>query len=44
MQSLAGGTGSGMGSFLLDLVDEEFPELNKINICVVPHLTGEVIL
>jgi len=44
LQSLAGGTGSGLGCFLLEMVSERFPELLKINVCVVPHLSGEVIL
>lgn len=43
-QSLAGGTGSGLGSFLLEILSEEYPELTKLNVCVAPHLTGEVIL
>lgn len=42
--SLAGGTGSGLGSYLLKELGDEFPELCKINVCVAPHLTGEVIL
>jgi len=41
---LAGGTGSGLGSYMLELISDDFPELNKINICVAPHITGEVIL
>ncbi len=40
----AGGTGSGLGSYLLNLVNDQYPELLKYNVCVVPHLTGEVIL
>ena len=43
-QSLAGGTGSGLGSYLLTELSDEYPELSKINVCVAPHLTGEVIL
>lgn len=44
LQSLAGGTGSGLGSYLLELIADEFNELQKFNICVVPHISGEVIL
>ncbi|KAL4449266.1 hypothetical protein ABPG74_015648 [Tetrahymena malaccensis] len=44
LQSLAGGTGSGLGSFILEMINDEYPELNKMNVCVAPHLTGEVIL
>jgi len=43
-QSLAGGTGSGLGSYLLESVKEEFPKYSVLNISVMPHLTGEVIL
>lgn len=44
MNSLAGGTGSGLGSHLMELLSDEFPSQKKLNVCVVPHLTGEVIL
>lgn len=43
-QSLAGGTGSGLGSYLMNVLNDEFPDLAKLNVCVAPHLTGEVIL
>ncbi len=43
-QSLAGGTGSGFGSFLLEAVRDAHPELCLMNIAVMPHLTGEVIV
>jgi len=43
-QSLAGGTGSGLGSYLLEAVRDEFPDVCIMNIAVVPHLTGEVIV
>lgn len=43
-QSLAGGTGSGVGSYLLEAVREDYPDLCIMNIAVVPHLTGEVIV
>lgn len=45
MKALAGGTGSGVGSFLVeylkDLVGAKTP---VINLVVLPHLSGEVIL
>jgi len=43
-QSLAGGTGSGLGSYLLEAIRDEFPDLCIMNIAVVPHITGEVIV
>lgn len=43
-QSLAGGTGSGLGSYLLEAIKEKHPKLEILNISVIPHLTGEVIL
>ena len=43
-QSLAGGTGSGFGSFLVESVREIFPDINIMNIAVMPLLTGEVIV
>ncbi len=44
MQSLAGGTGSGLGSYLTEQFKDEFPNINTLNIAVLPHLSGEVIL
>jgi tubulin delta len=43
-QSLAGGTGSGVGSYLLQTIREEYPDLVIANIAIAPHLTGEVIV
>ncbi len=43
-QSLAGGTGSGVGSYLLEKVKERYPELSILSVAVLPHLSGEVIL
>jgi|JI9StandDraft_2_1071091.scaffolds.fasta_scaffold485122_2 tubulin delta len=40
IQSLAGGTGSGLGTFIMQLLGENFPKLEKINICIMPHLSG----
>lgn len=44
ISSLAGGTGSGLGSYLLESIADRYPEIELFNICVVPHVTGEVIL
>ena len=44
IQSIAGGTGSGVGSFLLKTLSDEFSELFFVNFLVVPKLSGEVIL
>lgn len=44
IQSLAGGTGSGLGTYIGEVMSEEFGELEKVNICIMPHLSGEVIL
>jgi tubulin delta len=43
-QSLAGGTGSGVGSYFLEAIREEHPELTIMNVAIAPHLTGEVIV
>jgi len=43
-QSLAGGTGSGFGSFLVEAVRENYPDIDILNIAVMPLLTGEVIV
>ena len=43
-QSLAGGTGSGIGSYLIDVIKDNYPKYNILNLSVMPHLTGEVIL
>ena len=42
LQSLAGGTGSGVGSYLIDAIQDEYPGITLMNIGVMPHLTGEV--
>ena len=44
LQSLAGGTGSGVVSYLIDAVKDEFPGISLMNIGIMPHLTGEVIV
>ena len=44
MQSLAGGTGSGLGTYNFTLLDELYPKVPKVAVCILPHLSGEVIL
>jgi hypothetical protein len=44
ISSLAGGTGSGLGSYILEAMADRYPEIELFNICIMPHLTGEVIL
>lgn len=43
-QSLAGGTGSGLGSSILYRLKDEFPDIFFTNFLVVPKMGGEVIL
>ena len=42
--SLAGGTGSGVGSYYTELIREMYPRSCIVNNCVWPFSTGEVIL
>ena len=44
LQSLAGGTGSGVGSQILGLIREEMPDINIFSTAVLPRFSGEVIL
>ena len=44
INSLAGGTGSGLGSYVNVVIKEFFPTLNLFNISVWPHNTGEVVV
>ena len=41
---MAGGTGSGLGTYILELLMELFPKIPKFLFCIMPHLSGEVIL
>ena len=43
-QSLAGGTGSGFGTHLVEAIKMNNPKVNMINIAIWPYSTGEVIL
>lgn len=42
--SLAGGTGSGVGAYVSELLREEFPQTFMVNQVVWPYKTGEVIV
>ncbi|PAA85844.1 hypothetical protein BOX15_Mlig030247g1 [Macrostomum lignano] len=42
LMSLAGGTGSGLGTFVCEQVRDEYPEANLISGLVWPHSRGEV--
>ena len=44
INSLAGGTGSGLGSYLAILMKDYFPEINLLNIAVWPNDSGEVVV
>ena len=44
MQSLAGGTGSGLGAPLVELLRDDFAKSNMINLAVWPYQNGEVVL
>jgi tubulin delta len=44
IQSLAGGTGSGLGAHLVHKLRQDYPETAIINFAVWPYTHGEVIL
>ena len=44
LQSLAGGTGSGLGAHLVESLRDDFSKSNMINLAVWPYKRGEVIL
>ena len=43
-QSLAGGTGSGLGAHIVEKLRDDFPKSCMMNVAVWPYSTGEVIL
>ena len=43
-QSLAGGTGSGFGTHLVEAIKVNNPKVNMMNVAIWPYSTGEVIL
>ena len=44
LQSLAGGTGSGVGTFLTEVLRDEYPTATLVNHTVWPYESGEVIV
>ncbi|SBT71118.1 delta tubulin, putative [Plasmodium malariae] len=40
--SLAGGSGSGISSYISYMLKDEFPKINLFNICVLPYMFGEI--
>lgn len=40
LQSMAGGTGSGLGTYILTQLDKMFPKTPKIACCVMPYRSG----
>ncbi|GMF17460.1 unnamed protein product [Phytophthora lilii] len=44
LQSAAGGTGSGVGSFLTEKLAEFYPSMSLLNAVVWPYQSGEVIV
>lgn len=37
---MAGGTGSGLGTYIVQLLNEFYSKIPKFAICVMPHLSG----
>jgi len=44
INSLAGGTGSGLGSYINIILKDNLPTINLLNASVFPHNAGEVIV
>eukprot|EP01039_Chlorochromonas_danica_P000558 gene558-599_t len=44
LHSLAGGTGSGLGTHITEACQDEFPDLLRFNIAIAPHHFGEVVV
>lgn len=44
LSSMAGGTGSGVGSYAVRCLKDEFSKTNMVSFQVAPKSTGEVIL
>ena len=41
---MAGGTGSGLGTHLVERLRDDYPRANMINVAVWPYMTGEVVI
>ena len=44
LMSVAGGTGSGLGTYITDMLREEYPTANIVNPIIWPYASGEVIV
>ena len=44
MKSLAGGTGSGLGAHLIEMMRTDYPKSMILNTSIWPYSSGEVIL
>ncbi|GAB4822808.1 hypothetical protein N2152v2_009854 [Parachlorella kessleri] len=44
LQSVAGGTGSGLGTYLAEQLREEYPQDPMLSHCIWPYETGEVVV
>lgn len=42
--AVAGGTGSGLGTHITEACNDEFPDVDRINIAVTPYHFGEVVV
>ncbi|ETB60034.1 hypothetical protein YYC_02423 [Plasmodium yoelii 17X] len=40
--SLAGGSGSGISSYISYILKDEYPKINLFNICILPYTFGEI--
>ncbi|SBT76531.1 delta tubulin, putative [Plasmodium ovale] len=40
--SLAGGSGSGISSYISYILKDEYPKINLFNICILPYMFGEI--
>jgi tubulin epsilon len=43
MHSLGGGTGSGLGSYILELLHDEYPEIFRFTVSVLPSEVDDVV-
>jgi tubulin delta len=44
LQSMAGGTGAGVGTYVATALRDEYPATHALNCCVWPYESGEVIV
>ena len=44
LHSVAGGTGSGLGTHVTEACEDEFPEASRLNIAIAPYHFGEVVV